>query len=142
MTLECVPYRAAHLMAMALQPAQAWMYPLVGPQEAKALEGPWSWAGVAGGDVVACGGVLQYWKNRGMAWAFLSERAGKHMVAMTRTVHRLLDDVPCARVEAAVECDFKAGHRWARLLGFELETERARKYLENGADCSIYVRVR
>lgn len=138
-----VPFKAWHLMGMVLQESQQWLYSVVGPEEARALEGPHAFTALNElGDPVACGGALTYWKGRGLLWAYLAVDARPHMTSITRGVRRLIEELPHTRLEAAVECDFAAGHRWARLLGLELETERARKYLENGADCSIYARIR
>lgn len=138
-----VPFRASHLMRMVLQPAQEWMYSVVGPDEAKSLEGPWAFSGLRDdGEVLICGGVLEYWKGRGLLWAFVSAAAGPHMLSITRGVRRFLAEAPHPRLEAAVEHSFPQGQTWARMLGMTLETPNARKFLENGADCAIYVRIR
>ena len=38
--------------------------------------------------------------------------------------------------------DFKQGHRWAKILGFELETPTLRAYGPAGEDHAGYVRIR
>ncbi len=140
--VQCVRFSAGHLMAMALQPSQEWLYELVGPYEAAQLEGRYAFTGLVDGEPVICGGAMEVWAGRALLWAYLSPLAGPHMRVITRGARDLIAGFPFKRLEAAVECDFENGHKWARLLGLELETPRARKYLQNGKDCAIYTKVR
>jgi hypothetical protein len=131
------------MMRMVLQPAQSYLYPLLGPDEARDLEGRWAFSGIRDdGEVLICGGLLEYWKNRDYLWACLSVYAAPHLITITRGVRKLLAEAPHERVEVAVDLEFEEGHRWARMLGLELETPRARKFMDNGADAALYVRIR
>ncbi len=94
---------------------------------------------VAEGEPIACGGVVPQWNGRGVAWAYLKDCTGPHMLAITRAARAIIDESP-GRVEATVREDFAAGHRWMRLLGFEVETPRMRGYGPEGEDHTGYVR--
>lgn len=64
------------------------------------------------------------------------------MLNLTRAAVRHMDAMALPRVEMYVEEGFDAGHRWARLLGFELETERPmRNYLPGRRSAYLYARV-
>ena len=45
------------------------------------------------------------------------------MIRLTRDIQRYLREHPyrTRRIEAAVECSFDAGIRWAQILGFQCE---------------------
>jgi hypothetical protein len=64
------------------------------------------------------------------------------LVRVTKMAKRFLDVCPIRRIEAAVVVDHGPGHRWAQLLGFELEAPLLRAYTPQGEDCSLYSRVR
>lgn len=89
---------------------------------------------------ICCGGLIPIWAGRAYAWALLDIDAGPHMLALTRGIRSLFDATEWRRIEMAVDSEFEAGARWARLLGFHLE-HRASKYLPNGNDADIFVRV-
>lgn len=92
-----------------------------------------------GTDVVAVIGLINQWEGCARAYAFMSGDAGKHMLALTRQVRDFLANSTIRRIEAAVQDDFPAGHRWARLLGFRVEGWM-RKYW-NDHDALLYARV-
>lgn len=95
------------------------------------------------GEPVACAGVVEMWPNRGHAWALLGDNAGPHMIAITRAIRAFLDALPLRRVEMAVDPDFPAALRWARMLGFECETPSPmRAYCPDGRGAYLFARVR
>lgn len=94
------------------------------------------------GRVLCCAGLSEYWPERAEGWAILSGNCKREMIAVHRRIQKFLDRPPVRRIEAAVELGFRAGHRWARLLGFELEAQRLKAFLPNGKDCALYARVR
>jgi len=94
------------------------------------------------GAIVACAGILPQWQNRAFGWSFIAADAGRHFTYIHRAVSAFLDRVPVRRIETTVDCEFAAGHRWARLLGFSLEAERMRGYRVDGGDCALYARVK
>jgi hypothetical protein len=141
--MEIVPYKAEHLEALKLQEAQQDLSGFVTPADAKALEQGDAYTAMDGDEVLVCAGVMPIWKGRGMAWAYVSQNAGRRMLALTRAVQRFFEVAQYDRIEAAVEENFKAGHRWARLLGFKCETpEPMAKFLPNGSAARLYARVK
>lgn len=141
-TLDLIEFHVEHLLGMELQPAQQYMAPWVEGDDIRSLEGPWSFTAAWDGDVVACGGLSPVWASRAVGWAYLSPAAGAVMRPLTRGVRFLLDACPWERVEITVDLHFTAGHRWARLLGFEQEAGCLRKAGIAGQDVSLYARVR
>jgi hypothetical protein len=111
------------------------------PEAAEALsKSDLAWTGVAGGEPVACGGLLKHWPHRYMAWMLLPPQSGPHMVAVTRAVKRAMELVERpARIEMHVRQDFIPGHRFATLLGFEMESVNP-KFFPDMADADTYVR--
>ena len=59
-----------------------------------------------------------------------------------RGIDGLQRDPAYKRLEVSVFVEFKAAHRWARLLGFEVEAPLARCYDPSGRDYVLYVRIR
>ena len=82
---------------------------------------------------VVCGGTIELWPGRSQAWTFVSNVAGPHLLMATKTAQKMLRAVP-GRVEMTVVKDFVNGHRWARMLGFEVETPLLRAYGPRGED--------
>ena len=137
-----IPYKAEHLSGLMLQAAQQYMQAYISEADTKALEQGYAYTGLDEGNVLICAGVMPIWQGRGLAWAYVAEHARAHMIALTRSVKQVLDTLPFDRIEAAVDVDFGQGHRWARLLGFELEVARMRKFRPDGGDAALYARVK
>lgn len=97
------------------------------------------------GKVMVCGGIAPYWHGRGQLWSIFSEDSKFNFVptmrGMKKWVHNQLKE-KYSRIELSVEMGFLQGHRRAKLLGFELETMKAKKYLPSGETCSIYSLIR
>lgn len=93
------------------------------------------------GVVMLCGGLIDYWQGRAETWASFNKGCKKDFLAVHHQVVKFLDTCGVRRVEAGVEVNFEAGHRWVKALGFTLETVCARHYLPDGKDCSLYVRI-
>jgi hypothetical protein len=134
--MNIVPFVPAHVGAMIVQPAQA------GDIDAESLSSPYgmAWTAMDGEQPIACAGLVEVWSGRAYAWALLSADAGRHMVSITRAIRYRLDTAKFNRIELAVAAGFAPGVRFARLLGFELEA-KARRYMPNGGDAFIFVRV-
>lgn len=132
-----VPYEPQHLRAMAIQPAQAHLLPLLDgdyPEKAK-LGGP-AWTALQHGVPVACAGFHEHWEGRSSAWAILGD-PGADMLRVTRAVLDALAGHPAERIEAYVRVGFAPGERWARLLGFHREGRMGR--FNKGQDYWCYV---
>ena len=141
--ISYLPFKAEHVKQMRVQEAQCWVgmydesYPVF-----KLLEDHWSNTVMKDGVPILCGGVIEFWKNRGGLWAIVSKDCGpKEFVAVHRLVQSFLASLPYARLEFHVDVDFEQGHRWASLLGFEMEAPRLRAYQPNGRDAALYARV-
>ena len=142
--MRIVPYRAEHLAELVLQPAQAWLAPIVTDDYRAALEraGP-AFTAFVGGRVVGCAGVIEHWPGRGVGWAMLAADIGPRFVVLHRAVRRYLDSAAPRRLEIVVQRDFTAGRRWALLLGFVRETPKGMGgYGPDGATYDLYARIR
>lgn len=100
-----------------------------------------SWTIVADGTPVAAGGTIMQWPGRHVAWSFMGMASGPHMKYITRKSREIIDLV-YGRVEMTVRSDFEAGNRWARMLGFEVETPVLKSYGPMGEDHVGYMRFR
>lgn len=141
--IEVKKLEVKDLQKLASQKPQLGIDALLETDRAKAIESdPYSYTIMSGEKVLLCGGVTQYWPNRAEAWAIMDEGSTSEFIQVHRAVKKFLDSCTIKRIEAAVDVDFEAGHRWAELLGFELEAECLKAYLPNGRDCSLYARVR
>lgn len=142
--MRIVPYRAEHLAELVLQPAQAWLAPVVTAEYRAALEsaGP-AFTAVAERRVLGCAGIVEHWPGRGVAWAMLAKDIGPGFVALHRAARRYLDRAAPRRLEVVVQRDFAAGRRWALLLGFQRETpDGMRGYGPDHTTYDLYARVR
>jgi len=93
------------------------------------------------GDVIMIAGVYPRWDGVGLGWAWLSRKWRGHAKEITIEMHAWLNASGFHRIEIGVLAGFKAGERWAKRLGFTLETPMARKWGPDGRDYSIWVRV-
>jgi hypothetical protein len=141
--IEIVKFKAEHWDLINGQDMTVSLSRMVPKEHAVALEGcPHSYTVFARGRIVAVAGVVENSPGRGEAWAELAQVCRKDFLAIHNAVKRFLDICPFVRVEATVDVDFVAAHRWVKLLGFELEAPRMRKYSLDGQDYSLYARVR
>lgn len=96
-----------------------------------------------GSRCVAAAGIVPIYGYRAAAWAMISKDIGsKNMLQLTRKVRAALELDPTPRIETVVRCDFEDGHRWAALLGMELECAFMRKHGIDGQDEAMYVRIK
>lgn len=123
----------------ALCPAADANVQEVSTESLRDIERSNSWTILYDGDPVACGAVLMQWPGRHTAWTYLGSVSAKHMLCVTRLARQLLDSV-AGRIEFTVVRDFQAGHRWAAMLGFSVETPLLRAYGPRGEDHVGYVR--
>lgn len=143
--IHTAPLKNEHLNRIQVQEAQ----PLACVELMKAgyveqlhRAGPAYAALTDAGDVVMCAGLAFRHEDRALAWAVVSAHCEPHMLALTRLVRKVLDGCGARRIETTVACDFKAGHRWAHILGFTCETFRMKAFAPDGSDYSMYVRLR
>lgn len=100
-----------------------------------------AWGVLLDGEPIACGGIAEAWRDRGIAWSMLTPQAFDHFRPLHRLVLAVLADAPWARIEIDVSAKHEAGKRWAERLGFELEAVR-RKFTPDGQDMILYARVK
>ncbi len=86
-------------------------------------------------------GLSPQWTNRAIAWAVLSETSGNHFIKLHRIARNLFNSFDFRRIEATVDVNFKQGHRWMKMLGFEPEGYM-KAYTPTGGDQILYARVR
>lgn len=140
--MNVVPYKAEHLLAMQVQMGQSNFTPYITEEYARALESQYAFAALVDGHPMIVGGFYEMWANRALLWSFVDRNAGPHFLAIHRGVKKLLDMQPFRRIEAECDCDFEQGHRWLKLLGFEMEAERMRAFRVDGGDSALYARVK
>ena len=93
-----------------------------------------------GGERLAVGGWIEITPYRALLWAYLHKDIKHKLTFVHKEACCTIACLPYRRLELEVDRTFEQGHRWAKLLGFEVETERARYYRPDGKDATIYVR--
>lgn len=98
------------------------------------------------GKPLVCGGVGLIWPGRGLLWTVFTSEAKEHFVPTFRGIQKFLEmkQEKYRRIELSIDFGpwHEVGCRRAELLGFSLECARAKKYLPDGLDCSLYALVR
>lgn len=138
------PMTAEHVRGLMPQPLQSFESPADRVDFAMeyAAAGP-AFAAIAGDSVICVGGTVQVWPGRGIAWSLIAANAGPYMVGLTRAVRRVLEAPAYRRLEMCVDAEHEAAARWARLLGFDLETPKPmRAFTPAGRAAYLYGRVR
>lgn len=93
------------------------------------------------GEVIVCGGVRELWEGRGELWALFNPNKQSYCKSFHKCILQTIEEVKIKRLEMAVYCENKLGHKLAKLLGFKLEAERLRAYRPDGGDISMYVMI-
>lgn len=139
MIVRVTPFRRWHLDWLSEYPAAEPGYaPTLDATALAYLERNVAWTGIVDGVPIACGGLIRLWERRHTCWARLSMESSKYMLPITRHVKQLIA-VP-GRTEFTVRADFAAGNRWAKLLGFKIETPCLEHFGPEGEDHVGYVR--
>ena len=139
--LTPVPYSPVHMEFCAFHPQFADAASREDPEMlAKVSREAWALLD-EGGQVVAIIGAVETHSRCAYLWSFMSESAGRHAVGLTRFMLRWLPLLDCIRLETTVMKDFRAGHRWMRLLGFKKETTRPMKRWDGVSDFHLYARI-
>lgn len=116
---------------------------LLSPTYAEIVDTNFGLSAWVGGECIAASGCVPVFPHRAVGWAVVSDKASPHMLALVRKFRRVLSNLDYQRIEASVRSDFNHGHRFAKLIGLQLETpEPLRKYGANGEDEMIYAMVR
>lgn len=139
-----IPFKPEHLAQIDLQAEQTLAkVHLQNEEYAKSLAAQESWTLMIDDRVAACAGFLHVWGNRYQAWAIISATIGASgMLTLSKAVLRALA-LKTGRIEAYVAEEFEAGHRWAKLMGFTLETPKPmRGWFPEGGGAYLYSRIR
>lgn len=137
-----IPFRAAHVRQMDIQPTQSHVAGIA-DDRLEALEGVYANTLVEDGKPLSCAGAVPLTEGRAMVWAILSNRVTPQNFKAVFAWSKLwLRSLPFHRLEASVELDFLNGHRMLKALGFYLEVARAKAYSPGRVDSSLYVMVK
>lgn len=140
--MEIVRFKAEHMKEIVEQESQRYLQKYITEEHALLMEKQkYSYTAIIDNRIVACAGVVEYWKDRGEMWIILDQNCKKEFLKIHNAVKRFLHICPIKRIEAVVDYSFDAAHRWMDLLGFRLEAEKLESYRPDGGDCSLYVRV-
>jgi hypothetical protein len=141
--MRVVNFTPEHLKALELQPAQQWMREIVSePGYAENLLQGRALTVLEGDTPLAVFSLFTIWPGRAYLCALISASAGSSFIRFHRVALGLLQTCGVRRVEATVDGDFQAGHRWLRLLGFTLETPGGMAgYRPDGGTNYLYARV-
>lgn len=139
--MQAVPYIPAHLEFCDFIPEFADAAAREDPEMlAKVSREAWTFLDDAG-NVVGMVGAVSTHERCAFIWTFAGAGSGRHMLRITRFMRRWLAMLDCVRLEATVVKDFRAGHRWMRLLGFKRETTRPMKRWDGVSDFHLYARI-
>jgi hypothetical protein len=128
--MTLIPFAAWHYLTIA-ETVYAWTGVDRHPDPAILgarfeTDGP-GYTAVQGSRIVACAGVMIPWSGLGFAWAVVTDEARQWPCAVHRATRRALEqitrDYTLRRVEASVQADQARNIRWARALGFGIESE-------------------
>ena len=143
-TTRIVAFEPQHLAALELQSWQRMdCDSLRRPGYAEAIAQLGDAFTILGDGVpVACLGVVPMTDHRGQGWALISEAWKPHMLTVTRAAIGWLQQTRYRRVDVVVSAGFEAGHRWARLLGFQQEGGPREAYMLDGSAGITYAKVK
>lgn len=132
-------FEPAHILAMDIQPHQAWMR-----QAVEEGYGEFLARGVAetlwrDGKPVACYGGTLLWPGNGEVWAVFARDMGISMSVAHRAARALIAANPQPRLQAYVDAEFSEGVRWVFQLGFKVEGKLS-AYFPNGNDAFVFAR--
>jgi hypothetical protein len=92
----------------------------------------------ADGQILLIGSVVQRQEDLYEAFAIVSRNCGKHLIAITRYINRLMPLYDKVKVKAHILTSDKSGHRFAKLVGFRPLYELPTFY--KGHNFVLYVR--
>jgi hypothetical protein len=137
-----LPFEKEHLQRMVIQQRQQGLEHLLTEEIYAALANSQAYTALDEQEVLACGGTVELAPGRACAWAYVSANVGSRMKFVTKVAHRFLAAAQFRRIEMDVDCDFPQAHRWAKMLGFNLECERRKSFTPDGRDCALYAMVK
>jgi hypothetical protein len=136
-----VPFRAWHLEWLTLQESQMALSRNLTMVYGQTLEqaGP-AYSAFVGATVIACAGVVEFWKGRAQVWSLLSDQLPQYKKSVHKGVKTFLDQYRIRRLECVVDPRCEPAKRWAERLGFYLESSMP-NYTPNGDRQLMFVRL-
>lgn len=111
-------FQPADLLAIDVQPRQSDQAGEMTIAQGERMAGDWAWTAEIDGRAVCCAGLWHVYGETAIAWAFMAEDAGPHLLAVTRKARKAIAAAPWRRLEATATPDWPAANRWLALLGF------------------------
>jgi hypothetical protein len=142
MTLDrrVVPFKAWHYDWLRSTEAAEGPLMRIDDRLLRELEGQNWWTGVVDGAPIVCAGTMQQWPGRHLAFAYVAKGTLPHLPWISEQVMKNLAGLK-GRIEFTVRADFAAGLRWAKRLGFEVETPVLKAFGPQGEDHVGFVRI-
>lgn len=112
----------------------------IGPM-AQALERGHAYSLVKDDRVVMVGGWAPIGDGRFLGAILFSRDAGKYMTEIVRFWRDFLETFDYNRLEAVSACDLIPAHKFLRLIGFECEAPRMRKF-HGDKDYALFARTK
>ncbi len=140
--MTIIPFAREHIRHMVVQQKQQGLEHLLTDAVLDSLESGEAYTAMDGDEVLVVAGVVEMAPGRAIAWAYLSAYIGNRLIAVTRLIRAFLKASRFRRIEMDVDCSFPQAHRWAKMLGFDLECERRKSYTPDGRDCALYAMVK
>ncbi len=107
--------------------------------ETQLMRGDRAFALWIGDTIIASFGYMEIWQGRRLIWAVMGVETSKHMRELTAIAKRMLKQYYYRRSEIYVDATFPQGFRWAKMLGFTLETPEPMKgFFPQGGDAYLF----
>lgn len=138
-----VPFLPVHLEGLRVHDYMGHMNGIMTEEYGAALADYPAYSCLIDGTVIACAGVYPFGVNRWTGWALMTQETAKYMLNITRAIKKFFAETDIKRIETHVRIDFKAGYRWAEMLGFKNETPDGMKaWGDDGHDYYLFARVK
>lgn len=140
---ELVKFKKEHLHPLLHQPENGYLQNWLDNGHASTMEDQKSsFTGMVKGKPAVCGGVIEMWTDRGFIWSVFNTEFKGNFLPVFRGIKHFITQYPCRRLEMAIACKNERAMVRARLLGFQIETPLAKKYLPDGSDCVLFAKIR
>jgi len=142
-----VPFLPNHLHSLELKPFELEYVEHIPDYHEyvaeNALRG-FSWTGICQGRPVAVFGVRPLWSTNFEAWMVPGEGIERNAIAVLRGARHILDSVivefGLLRLQITVRCENEVAFRFAKRLGFKVESKMLR-FGPEGADYYLMTRI-
>jgi hypothetical protein len=139
--MEIIKFEPVHLMELIQQDVHKTIAEGMTIERAEFLSTVDTYSIVDGSKVYLVGGAIKFHEHRAEAWAMIDQSCRKDFLGVFNKAKQWLDGYKIRRLEATIDHEFEAGHRWIKALGFNFEAGPLKKYRMNGDDVSLYVRI-